>query len=420
MTSQVEELRTDMATQIGEDQKKVRLANADWTMFIQQGVLVDLHIGRYRAQVSMTLEDLGIQPATQAERDALERTINLGRRFVLPKETVMRAQEIEGRSRQWLLKNAFKTTWGYFIHVSRYQQWRTRQLEIEQEYMDLADEIERTYPQLMGIVTRDYVTLGLQVWDRLLPQRPDKDTVTVDTKRAWVGNFVRRALRSVPSAKEIQRSFSMQYGVKFIPPQAAIAADRMAAEETIMAARERARLSAEAAMQADLQITQAREEVGGIQDFVADVQGQIRGAIYDSVVSALETLRDGKEGRMPRGSTVRIKNMVDMVQELVFWDDPDLQSKVSNLADLCETTAAQRDVDEVERALRELGAESRLVLLDLERIPQRSGRAMGIPDTEPELLSMLGKRQQPVLSETGETGDDGLRVSRRQPVYLEG
>ena len=419
MTSQVEELRTDMATQIGEDQKKVRLANADWTMFIQQGVLVDLHIGRYRAQVSMTLEDLGIQPATQAERDALERTINLGRRFVLPKETVMRAQEIEGRSRQWLLKNAFKTTWGYFIHVSRYQQWRTRQLEIEQEYMDLADEIERTYPQLMGIVTRDYVTLGLQVWDRLLPQRPDRDTVTVDTKRAWVGNFVRRALRSVPSAKEIQRSFSMQYGVKFIPPQAAIAADRMAAEETIMAARERARLSAEAAMQADLQITQAREAAGGIQDFVADVQGQIRGAIYDSVVSALETLRDGKEGRMPRGSTVRIKNMVDMVQELVFWDDPDLQSKVSNLADLCETTAAQRDVDEVERALRELGAESRLVLLDLERIPQRSGRAMGIPDTETELLNMLGRRNQPTLTEAT-TGDDGLRVSRRQPVYLEG
>lgn len=405
----MQEVVAQRTQQIGEQAGKVRVLNTDWSVFIQEGVLVALHVHRYRAKVGVTLDDLGIAPESREEREALLRTLDLGQRLLLPKEVILRSQEIEGRCRQWLVKNSFKTVWGQFIHVSRYQVWREQHLKIVEQYLELADEIERTFPTLLAQVRNDYTAIGNQVYERV------KASTTLE-RSAWVDAFVNRAVAGLPTARSIRDSFQITYDVKVIPPQAAVIADRLEGERLVMEARAKAQLRAREQMDADLQLTQAREAAGGIQQFVEDIQAQIRGEIYDTVIAALEALRND-QGRMPRGTTQRIKTMCDMVTNLVFWDDKDLKRKVDDLRDLCEVTAAQRDVDAVERSLRQLGNEARLVLLEIQRQPERSlraleeGQAQPAPSsTTPAVTPMASPRRLTLMS--ADETEERLAITR--------
>ncbi len=90
-----------------------------------------------------------------------------------------------------------------------------------------------------------------------------------------------------------------------------------------------------------------------------------------------------------RGKVMALKNLVDEVQTLQFWEDPTLEDRITELDRVLSLEAKNRPPDDFQRALRALGAQARLVLLEIDRPPARSGRDFDIPDDLPSLTRVV-------------------------------
>src|SRR4029077_958718 len=108
------------ADSVGEERAAVRVIDPKWVDLLKAAGLVTLHVTRWRAQTTLTLEDLGIYPASDEERASWEAVLVLGSRYLLPKHIVDQAQNLENRFRGNLWRKSFKTHWGYLVPQQRY------------------------------------------------------------------------------------------------------------------------------------------------------------------------------------------------------------------------------------------------------------------------------------------------------------
>jgi hypothetical protein len=120
---------------------------------------------------------------------------------------------------------------------------------------------------------------------------------------------------------------------------------------------------------------------------VGDLQSQIQEEVYTVAVNALEAIEGGK-GRLPGNSVRGLKTLVETVQRLRFWDDPDMDARLAQLAQMTDVPAKRRDDVQLRAALTGLGAQARLVLVELDRAPERSARDLGIPDDGEQLAQL--------------------------------
>src|SRR5690606_22329998 len=94
--------------------------NVDWLAVMEDGVIVNLHIRRWRAVTRLNMDDLGI-PTDQAE---LSELFELGEKKLLPADIVRKLNNIETKARQTILgKYAIKTYWGNFVPVTAFDEW---------------------------------------------------------------------------------------------------------------------------------------------------------------------------------------------------------------------------------------------------------------------------------------------------------
>lgn len=392
-TPLVQQQRARIATEIGMESRQIGTKNADWYALLKDGVIVETHIKRYRAKDSIGLEDLGIIPADKAERDAYERVFSLGTRNLLPAEVMDEADRIDGQARKWLEKNSFRTFWGRFIHVKQYPTWAQKNLEYRDAYLGLGRSIGERYETLLQMMGQDLRTIAPQILTRLEQAGyalPDDTTRTV-----WMERFITRAIDKVPPAEDIVRSFSYTWDVSILPVQADIMADKVRADELQMVAQERARLAAEDAMRADLARSEAERSQQGVSRFVADVKQQIHDLIYDAALDGLEAIRN--QDRIPRGTSMKIQNMIETVSSMMFWQDPELEQRLADLQAQFEVKSTRRDKGELTSILTEVAAEARINLLAINRPPQRSAKSVDIPDAGSDLERLAIRR----VSRTG-------------------
>ena len=67
-----------VAQEIGVAAETIRVRDPEWQKYLQEGVIVSLHVNRWRAKKALTLEDLGIAASTPEEKAAWNKVINLG------------------------------------------------------------------------------------------------------------------------------------------------------------------------------------------------------------------------------------------------------------------------------------------------------------------------------------------------------
>src|SRR6476619_350679 len=130
-----------LAEEIGEAASAVQVVDPRWGTYLQQGVTVGITINRWRAEVSMSMADLGIEPSDAEERRALARLLHLGSRYLLPREVIKKLNRLDNRARYILKTYSYQTFWGYWVPVKRYAEWKRADEQIEQAYFLLADEI---------------------------------------------------------------------------------------------------------------------------------------------------------------------------------------------------------------------------------------------------------------------------------------
>lgn len=398
-----------LADEIGENADRIQVVDPRWGRFLQQGVTVAVTIRRWRAEVTMTLADLGIEPSNPQERKALQRLLRIGSRYLLPLEVIKKLERLDNRSRYLLKTYSFNTFWGHWVPARRYAEWKAADEQIEAAYFALASDIYENWDRYVAQVKVDYVSLGNQAFGRLfaagrIAYDPGESLSLL--KGRWVNEFVERAMLRMPTKEQARAQFGWERTVKFLPMADQLERDRLSAQSERMKMEARYRAQAESAMLLDVRKTQIREQAEGLQRFVADVQAQVRNEVYDAALNGLEALEKG-QGSLDRNTTRGLKNLVKMVNDMVFWDDPDLQTRIADLEYLTNVPSERRSERDVKDALQSLGRESRLVLLELDRAPSRSGKLLGIPDDVAQLAGVVGRAPRQARPDGPIQGGDG-------------
>jgi hypothetical protein len=417
-TSAVQRAVNALADEIDENAATIRVVDPQWVQYLKAGCTVELHIRRWRAETTLTQADLGLRPASAEERQAWDAILQLGRRLLLPKAVVDRAERLDGQARHWLLANSFRTHWGAFLPAQRYRAWKLHMLELQQQYLALGQEIVATWDALQAQVRADYRVLGQRNYERLLEAGADD----LPGEEEWVVGFVERALRSVPPRERVGVSFSFDWAVAYLPLASLLAEDQARAETILVeseAARQVATARARAATEMERDILAgARQRKEALLDtFAADVQAELRARVYDVCCDVLTALQK-RTGPVPRGSVKQLKHLVEAVERLQFWDDAELEQQLDMVRQLLDRKPEQRSPALVRQAMERLGAESRLALLTLDRPPERSGRLLGIPDEAPalEVAVRQGRRTSPEVFEV--LSLDAERSPRQQRFGL--
>jgi hypothetical protein len=379
----------DLAEEIGEDPARIRVGDTRWLASLKDGCTVRLHVGRWRAVTTLTQADLGLTPQDDDERRAWDRVLLLGRRLLLPRAVVERAERLESRARRLLEAHALKTCWGLFVHKDRYREWSPRNEELRRAYLALGQDIAADWEPLQREVREDYRTLGRQNHRRLR----GLGIAGLLPEGAWVDGFVERALAGVPTPEYAAASFTYTWEAEYLPLASQLAEEEARAEtlraEAATARRElAARAEALSAMERDLLATARRRKVQDLDRFVADVQADLRSRIYEVCCDVLESIRR-RGGALPGNSVKQLRNLVEAVGRLKFWDDAELDREMAAIRGMLAAAPEQRSPAAVAGLVERLGAESRIVLLELDRTPRRNGRDAGVPDDLPALRGLV-------------------------------
>jgi hypothetical protein len=259
--SAVGQAARDLADAIGEDPARVRVRDPHWATYLTEGCVVRLHVGRWRAVTTLTHADLGLTPGDDDERRAWDRVLLLGRRLLLPRAVVDRAERLESQARRLLEAHAFRTYWGYFVHKERYREWSPENAALRERYLALGREIADDWDDLQRRVRDDYRALGQQNHRRLRAL----GVADLPAEAAWVDAFVARSLAGVPGPASVAASFTYAWEAEYLPLASLLAEDQARAEairaEAIAARSEQvARAEALSAMERDVLETARRRK----------------------------------------------------------------------------------------------------------------------------------------------------------------
>lgn len=412
-----------LAAALGEDVGRIVTRDAQWARYMQEGAHVAVTFRRWRAVTRATLADLGLEPdleryfdETDAEynarvktiRDQIAGVLQLGHWRLLPERYVKRAEAIEVRGRVAVEHRAYKTHWGWWLHTLRYAEFKEAWAVAEARYMALAAEVYERWDDLMDEVREGLLAAGTQAYARARRSAAyAAGLVTLpETAGEFAAAFAGRVMAQIPGREAVRARYQAEYTVELIPLASQVAQDEARAQ--------RIRLDAvTAAMAEDIRRTEAAKAAEGVQRFVADVKAQIRAQVYDAAVDALEVLANGK-GKVNGGTARSLRALCDATSKAVFWEDAELEARLDALRAAVDVAEATKTDEAVTGALQALGAEARIVLLELDRVGGRRARPeLGLPD-DLGVLAHTARRARPSAAL------DGLDMADVAPQAVRG
>lgn len=365
----------NFALSVGEEPAKVGLVEPQWKDLLHACARVEIHCTAWRAETTLSLEDLAIHTDSDEEARALSAVLLLGRRLLLPKSVVDRRQTLENKFRAALYRRSFDGIyWGRLVPQHRYAEWKAEAEAIRAEYLAFAQWVYDNWEPLVEEVRYDYRVLGLQNYRRLAAAGRQPATLAEE----WVPQFVTRCMAKMESKDYWLSHAKMWWDVGYIPLKSLLA------EDDAKAAHEAAIQIAKTEMERDILKGAAKQFEDGLFQFVRDVKGEITDRVFNVMVDVLQGI-DKNEGELPRNSSKQLRNLVDAVMNLKFWDDQQLDEQMASIRAMLDTRPDHRDGVEITRSLRLIGAEARLVLARLDREPERRSRHVGIPEIPQKL-----------------------------------
>ena len=427
------QLRLALAEALGESPDSIQGINPKWVRLMKEGVLVQLHIGRWRGKTRLTWSDLGID-LDEEEDESLQSIIDLGHKKLLPAELLKELDGIDSAARKWLAKKAFRTHWGYFVPVSIYADWKARHEEYRADYFAARDRLLQNYGQIIGEVINGYRLHANRAYNRLMAVSPEALAHFKDQK-CFVDAFIESVRRNIWQPMEIESSFRFDVELNYIPLPSLMAQDTAEKERIeLAAAAERERV--EMKLQDERDAARAKEDIrraeveaardaaewkrqlmmemhqdvinqarAGLEEqalgFVRDVAVQLRSLAYKASLDILAAIQRG--GTLPPRSVVQFRNLAKQVKELNIYGDSDLEAMINRLDFEIDKEAKDRDIAEIEANLKDAATIIRSSLIGLGEEPRRA-RGLGISDDPPPAVVRRARRRLG-LDEPG--GNDG-------------
>lgn len=362
-----------------------------WQHLMQEGALVQLHIGRCRFSTRLLLEDMGIHIDDETTREKLARWLILGEKRLLPEAYMKALARIESSARHTLREHAFQTELGHFVPVTAYVEWRTRTEALHDEYLVLRDEIIAHHRDLVRQVMSEYEAIAADTYQRLRTTHPE---LVVEGQQQFVAAYCNRIARQIPSVERIRESFSFRYfRVEISQQLGALPAEttsqmtpqpQTGANETEQFTTDQEqggqRARAQAILEQDLR-HDARARVNAMLDnFLSSIIAQLRALTYDAATDVLATLqRRGGESFSPR-SKVQLDHLLSRIRSLNFFADPEMDQMMARIQEIVDLSPAQRQhsLGEIERTLRAIATTTRATLLDLDEETRAPRADLGI------------------------------------------
>lgn len=370
----------------------------DWVLRLMQGgVVVSLHVGRWGGKTRLKADDLGIRmPEDPDARAVVQEFLQLGEKYLLPRQTLKRLESIETLARQNLTACSIQTVFGAFVPAGTWQRFQERHEALKADYFAVRDEIVAKLDEIRAQVQRRYETMAHVAWRRL--QRRAQDDPT-QAPEEFVAEYVARVMAAFPAADYIHASFRFEAIPTYIPLPTLLAEDRARAEEIRRAEWEKAEAEREEAWsrlqqqrEADQQQRAMQAEVARywkeqqrelIDGFLADMVGQVRGQVYGVVSSALETL-ERNEGKLPGKTAQGLQTLIETIRAIDPYGDTELEVAFQRLRGQLERPAPFRDGEEIRGQLDALCTITRASLVALDRAPRGSREELALPTLEEE------------------------------------
>jgi len=334
----------EISKQTGIDVEEVTSIVEDWaTPLMRRGIVVKLSIKRWRATQRISKGDTGLNSKDSNWMEFSTNYLSLGKKFLLPVESLSLLNRIENRGRANLKECSYDTVWGHFVPYNSYAEWKERNEEIKKEYFELANEMSLNYNTLVSEVLEEYKKHAKILYDSI--------EVPLEKYDSFEKDYLNKIKESIISAEKFRASFEYECFYSFIPIPSEIQKDLLEVEslenqkEEVSKEREiRKIVIADTADLKSKYIDQFLEStVGGIRSMVARVIEDVRDGI------------DRNENNPTIGkSRTKLLKMIKKIRMLDFYDDAEIQDLLNKLQLDLNKDKEDRSEDEVVKTLIKL------------------------------------------------------------------
>lgn len=367
--------REDIATALGVDPGRINQIEADWLRLMKQGVLVSLHVSRWRARAVLAYDDLGLKAPAPDERKAVERQISLGLKYLLPKSWIDRFSAIEQGARNALTNNSFATYWGAFVTAASFERLESDLQRFQANYYAARDELIENWDRVRFDLADEYRASARMSY-RNMNIDADEDE--------FVERYVSRILDLVPPRREVESSFSFDWELAYIPLPSILNDDLLQAEKAYQEVliertkgeteRQRIREASERESRIAAAIRDhAQEQKNRLVDgFMRDLVVQLNGMVYDACADVLQSIE--RNERLHPRSIVQLKNLIETIGQMNFFGQSDIDKMVARVRLEIDLPNEDRELKNVRQILSDISAVTRATLIGLGETT-RSGRS---------------------------------------------
>jgi len=213
--------RTELARILNVD--GIKTSNPRWLALMREGVVVKLHVRRWRAKHRLSADDLGLPRASD---DLIGDLLELGDKRLLPVDLARKLEAIESAGRKALERSGYTTFWGTFVPATNFNDWQAENDAHKARYFAARDEIAERYDEIVAELTAAYRGAARAAFRRARALAEEEITREMLIDEAFfVDRFLRRIRALIPSAEEIQRSFDLEEEYTYIPLPSLLAED---------------------------------------------------------------------------------------------------------------------------------------------------------------------------------------------------
>lgn len=346
----------------------------EWALaLMSQGVIVRLSVSRWRAEMKLSRETLGLKSVDEDSFDFMTRYVQLGKHRLLPPAILSEINTLESRSRKLLDNYSFNTVWGKFVPFTAFDEWERQNNVIRQDFMAQAVALGNNYDNIIATVKSDYRNLAKDVWSRLYPN--DEGGAT----ESFIEDFVLNIIEKIPSRENIVASF--KYNVTyFIIPMPSFVEENIAKAEEIRRESQMAHFNTEIEKETKRRISEEyvakkKELIDGFLESTVMTMRKYVGDLCDSVLHSVNN--QARSGRVTSKHVNKLKGMIKKVRRLNFYDDEEVDSLINGLETELEKIKGERDDGVIVDKLKEIADTGKRKF-----IPKRFNPAISVLEVE--------------------------------------
>lgn len=454
-TAALESAKKRVTARVG--QADVRVLDNIWLKRMEQGVIVDLVIRRWRARTRLGFDDLGVPILDEGEKSVLEDLLSLGEKFLMPASIVKMMDSIESGARKFLAREAIPTAYGAFVPFTEYGEIKAELDKRKTTYLAEGAKIADNLDEIKVVHLRNCAEAARAAYARLCRLTPRfKNSRDYIDELTFVQGFVDRIEELIPDREKVRKSYGFDIRISFIPLPSLIAKDLASAEKIRMQSLaegeiiraeaqakqavttaerdrrlyeeelERLRVEGEIdferqaiadreakieAMNRDVVESARKDAEETLAQFRNDLQRQLYGLVYDAIT---DIMASNSDKTAPHGrSHWQLQNLLEKVGKLNFFGNEEIGAMLKRAQLVLESRAGSGgdiSMEDIQERLRDIAISTRSVLLDLGDQP-RSRRELEIPDFPGEMAVRKSRLALGLPEVTVE--DLGERVVRR-------